>query len=136
MADLTPCENSLLGNLRLYKENIVFVPTASILEGVDYCRTLAKPSQPIKSCGFQHSGCGHTIRGLKQVMQIKQKQKIFLTRLGLSPPFRVVQSVYHLPLWVREWSKFTLLYQILAVRKHNSFENYIFHSKFSLSFLI
>ena len=78
MADLTPCENSLLGNLRLYKENIVFVPTASILEGVDYCRTL------------------------EQVMQIKQKQKIFLTRLGLSPPFRVVQSVYHLPLWVRE----------------------------------
>ena len=42
MADLTPSENSLLGNLRLYKENIVFVPTASILEGVDYCRTLAK----------------------------------------------------------------------------------------------
>lgn len=42
MADMTPCENSLLGKLRLYKEDIVFVPTASILEGVDYCRTLAK----------------------------------------------------------------------------------------------
>ena len=42
MAEMTPCENSLLSNLRLYNRDIVFVPTASILEGVDYCRTLAK----------------------------------------------------------------------------------------------
>ena len=42
MVDIMQCENSLLGNLRLYKKDIVLVPTASILQGVEYCRTLAK----------------------------------------------------------------------------------------------
>lgn len=48
VADVTPCENSLLGNLRLCKDDIVFVPTASILEGVDHCRTLANHPNQLK----------------------------------------------------------------------------------------
>ena len=36
MVDMRSCENSLLGNPRLYKEDSVFVPTASILEGVSW----------------------------------------------------------------------------------------------------
>ena len=42
LVDIMQCENSLLGNLRLYKKDIVLVPTASILQGIEYCRTLAK----------------------------------------------------------------------------------------------
>lgn len=42
VADITPCEN------RLCKDDIVFVPTASILEGVDHCRTLANHPNQLK----------------------------------------------------------------------------------------